>query len=158
MTEKHVASNAWQHRLSKGDFFTIDHHFKNPAWTQSTVQTFEQLNCQPEMIELLEKAKIHNPTSTQSRVIPELRTGRHMIVAAETGGGKTLAYLVPLIESLIRWKSSNSLSPIENAPFAIILAPTRELVSQIEVREREIELNILKEIYRCRICYKYFIN
>jgi superfamily II DNA/RNA helicase len=137
MTEKNVASNAWQHRLSKGDFFTIDHHFKNPSWTQSTVQTFEQLDCKPELVEILQKANIHNPTSTQSRVIPELRTGQHMIVAAETGGGKTLAYLVPLIESLIRWKSSNRLIKIENAPFAIILTPTRELVAQIEVRERE---------------------
>jgi superfamily II DNA/RNA helicase len=136
MTEKHVASNSWQHRLSKGDFFTIDHHFKNPSWTQSIVQTFEQLNCKPEIIEILQKANIHNPTSTQSRVIPELRTGRHMIVAAETGGGKTLAYLLPLIESLLQWKLSNRLIKIENAPFAIILVPTRELVVQIEVRER----------------------
>jgi superfamily II DNA/RNA helicase len=135
MTEKHVASNSWQHRLSKGDFFTIDHHFKNPSWTQSIVQTFEQLNCKPEIIEILQKANIHNPTSTQSRVIPELRTGRHMIVAAETGGGKTLAYLLPLIESLLQWKLSNRLIKIENAPFAIILVPTRELVVQIEVRE-----------------------
>jgi superfamily II DNA/RNA helicase len=85
MSEKHVASNAWQHRLSKGDFFTIDHHVKNPSWTQSTVQTFEQLDCKPEVIEILQKSNIRNPTSTQSRVIPELRTGRHMIVAAETG-------------------------------------------------------------------------
>jgi superfamily II DNA/RNA helicase len=136
MTEKHIASNAWQHRLSKGDFFTIDHHFKNPSWTQSIVQTFEQLNCKPELIEILQKANIHNPTSTQSRVIPELRTGRHMILAGETGGGKTLAYLLPLIESLLHWKSSNHFMKIDNAPFAIILAPTRELVVQIEVRER----------------------
>ncbi|CAF1164398.1 unnamed protein product [Adineta ricciae] len=132
MTEKHVASNAWHHRLSKGDFFTIDHHFKNPSWSQATVSTFEQLECKPELVELLQKANIHNPTATQSRVIPELRTGRHMIVAAETGGGKTLAYLVPLIESLLRCKASNRGVPIENAPFAIILAPTRELVVQIE--------------------------
>ena len=85
MTEKHVASNAWHHRLSKGDFFTIDHHFKNPSWSQSTVSTFEQLECKPELVELLQKANIHSPTATQSRVIPELRTGRHMIIAAETG-------------------------------------------------------------------------
>ena len=52
------------------------------------------------------------------------------------GGGKTLAYLVPLIESLIRWKSLNRLVKLENAPFAIILAPTRELVAQIEVRNQ----------------------
>jgi superfamily II DNA/RNA helicase len=52
------------------------------------------------------------------------------------GGGKTLAYLVPLIESLLQWKSSNRLVQVENAPFAIILAPTRELVAQIEVRNQ----------------------
>lgn len=134
MTEKNIASNAWQHRRSKGDFFTIDQHFKNPSWTQSTVQTFEQLECKPEMIEMLEKVKIRHPTAAQARVIPQLRTGRHMIVAAETGGGKTLAYLLPLMESFVRWRSSNRLVATENAPFAIILAPTRELVAQIEVR------------------------
>ncbi|CAF3587775.1 unnamed protein product [Rotaria socialis] len=143
MTDKHVASGAWQHRLSKGDFFTIDHHFKNPAWTQSTAQTFEQLDCKPEIVEILNKANIHNPTSTQSRVIPRLRSGHHMIVTAETGGGKTLAYLVPLIESLLQWKSAKRLLPMENAPFAIILAPTRELVAQIEhMLEVFQELNI----------------
>lgn len=134
MMEKNVASHAWQHRRSKGDFFTIDHHFKNPSWTQSTVQTFEQLDCKPEMIEMLEKVKIRHPTATQARVIPQLRTGRHMFVAAETGGGKTLAYLLPLVESFVRSRSSKQLVTMENAPFVIILAPTRELVAQIEVR------------------------
>ena len=85
MTEEHVASGAWHHRLSKNDYFTIDHRHKNPSWTQSTAKTFEELDCKPELIEILHKANIHNPTSTQSRVISELRTGRHTIVAAETG-------------------------------------------------------------------------
>lgn len=85
MTEKHVASGAWQHRLSKGDYFTIDQHFKNPAWTQSTAQTFEQLKCKPEIIDRLKKVNIINPTSTQSRAIPQIRSGRHLIVTAETG-------------------------------------------------------------------------
>ncbi|CAF4615781.1 unnamed protein product, partial [Rotaria sp. Silwood2] len=118
------------------DFFTIDYDSKNPSWTQSTVQTFEQLDCKPELIEILKKENIYNPISTQSRVIPQLRTGRHMIVAAEiVGGGQIFAYLVPLIKSLVRWKSSNLLMKMENAPFSIILVPTRELVVQIEVRE-----------------------
>ncbi|CAF2632750.1 unnamed protein product [Rotaria sp. Silwood2] len=56
-----------------------------------------------------------------------------MIVAAEiVGGGQIFAYLVPLIKSLVRWKSSNLLMKMENAPFSIILVPTRELVVQIE--------------------------
>ena len=58
-----------------------------------------------------------------------------MNIEFSLGGGKTLAYLVPLIESLQRWKSTNSLVQVDNAPFAIILVPTRELVGQIEVSE-----------------------
>jgi superfamily II DNA/RNA helicase len=58
---------------------------KNPSWTRATVQTFEQLQCQTDLIEMLRQANIHHPTSTQARVIPELRSGRHMIIAAETG-------------------------------------------------------------------------
>lgn len=46
-----------------------------------------------------------------------------------------MAYLIPLVESLLHWKSSNRLLKAENAPFAIVLAPTRELVCQIEVRK-----------------------
>ena len=49
------------------------------------METFEELQCQPELIESLKKSNIHHPTSTQTRVIPQLRSGRHTIVAAETG-------------------------------------------------------------------------
>ena len=54
------------------------------------MQTFEELQCQPELVQLLQKANIHQPTSTQARVIPELRSGRHNIVAAETGETKPI--------------------------------------------------------------------
>ncbi len=65
---------------------------------------------------------------------------------------------MPLIESLLRWKSSNRLVQTDNAPFAIILAPTRELVIQIEVRRKRTSELILKGNLICRICYKYLIN
>lgn len=83
---------------------------------------------------MLKKSKIFSPTTVQTRAIPQLRTGRHSIVAGETGGGKTLAYLLPLIESLQRAKTRKDFLQTENAPFAIILIPTRELIEQIEVK------------------------
>ncbi|CAF0729244.1 unnamed protein product, partial [Didymodactylos carnosus] len=133
-TEKNVASATWGHQGSKGDYFTIDHHFKNPAWTQSTIETFDLLQCEPKIVEILQNVKIIHPTSAQCRGIPEIRSGRHKILAAETGSGKTLAYLIPIIESLLMMRLQNQTrrEVSENAPFALIMAPTLELVMQIQ--------------------------
>jgi superfamily II DNA/RNA helicase len=64
-------------------------------------------------------------------VKPILR-GQHTMLAAETGCGKTLAYLIPLINQVLEWKS---LLPDElNTPLGLVLVPTRELAHQIYVR------------------------
>ena len=56
----------------------------------------------------------------------------HNLIIAETGGGKTLAYLLPLIETCIRVKQNlkTSLKRGLNQPVGIILVPTRELAFQ----------------------------
>lgn len=50
---------------------------------------------------------------------------------AETGSGKTAAYLIPIIASIINCKKNDTWGSDVNAPLAIIIAPTRELVLQI---------------------------
>ena len=73
------------------------------------MQTFDELQCQPELVQLLQKANIHHPTSTQARVIPELRSGRHNIVAAETGQTNQSNSSL-LIRFLIRRRENTGLS------------------------------------------------
>lgn len=58
----------------------------------------------------------------QAKAIPYLFSGRDMMIQSRTGSGKTGAYLLPLLEMV---------NPLQNATQALILAPTRELASQI---------------------------
>ncbi len=71
------------------------------------------------------------PTPVQSEAIPPALAGRDVVATAQTGTGKTLAFLLPLIQSLIQ----SSPQPEGRPPSgfrALILAPTRELALQIQ--------------------------
>ena len=64
-------------------------------------------------------------TDTQRAAIPHALAGRDIVVCARTGSGKTLSYLVPIVEKLYREKWS-----AEDGLAALILVPTRELGMQ----------------------------
>ncbi len=71
----------------------------------------------------LDRIGYTKPTPIQAVVIPRALTGRDVIGQAQTGTGKTAAFLVPYLD---RWRDVN-----EPGPQALILAPTRELVVQV---------------------------
>jgi ATP-dependent RNA helicase RhlE len=64
------------------------------------------------------------PTPVQSESIPPALEGRDVVATAQTGTGKTLAFVLPVLESLLK-------QPIETGVSAVILSPTRELAIQI---------------------------
>ena len=64
------------------------------------------------------------PTPVQARTIPVALEGRDVVATAQTGTGKTLAFLLPMLEVLSRSQASGK-------PEAVILTPTRELAIQI---------------------------
>jgi len=63
---------------------------------------------------------IHNPTIVQEKAIPLVLNGQNVIVQSKTGTGKTLAYILPIIENMKFIKNE-----------CLIIAPTRELTKQI---------------------------
>ncbi|MGA8266868.1 MAG: DEAD/DEAH box helicase, partial [Candidatus Acidiferrales bacterium] len=63
------------------------------------------------------------PTPVQAAAIPEALKGKDVLATAQTGTGKTLAFLVPIIEKLLR-QDGRGIS-------ALVLVPTRELAMQI---------------------------
>jgi ATP-dependent RNA helicase DeaD len=85
---------------------------------------FHDLGLNPEVLAALGRVGYADPTPIQASLIPEALAGRDVIGQAQTGTGKTAAFLVPFFNS---WKY------VEGAPGpqAIILAPTRELVVQV---------------------------
>ena len=70
------------------------------------------------------------PTPIQARTIPPLVAGKDLLGIAETGSGKTAAFALPILQRL----SHRREPPLPGAPRALILAPTRELASQIGQR------------------------
>ena len=81
-----------------------------------------------EPIERALRARDHVvPTPIQTRAIPELLTGRDLLGIAQTGTGKTAAFVLPLLHRLSRQRANNG----QRGPRALVLAPTRELAIQI---------------------------
>jgi len=84
--------------------------------------TFESLGLPQPLVEAIKDIGWLKPTEIQLQAIPEAMTGRDIIGLAETGSGKTGAFAIPIISSLL-----------ENPQrlYAVVLAPTRELAFQI---------------------------
>lgn len=86
--------------------------------------TFEELNLGKALTNALTDMGISHPTLIQERTFPVIMAGRDIVGIAQTGTGKTLAYLLPLVKM---WKFTK-----ERHPQILIIVPTRELVVQIE--------------------------
>lgn len=82
----------------------------------------------PEILNALDKKGYTHPTPIQEQSIPTLLKGKDMIGIAQTGTGKTAAFLLPIIQKLAGNKKKAKAARMR----ALILTPTRELASQIE--------------------------
>lgn len=83
---------------------------------------FIELGISSELSERLKKLRIETPTQVQVKSIPHILQGKDVIAQAQTGTGKTLAFLLPIIEQI-------DLSSTDTQ--ALIISPTRELAIQI---------------------------
>ncbi|WP_169569629.1 DEAD/DEAH box helicase [Sneathiella limimaris] len=88
---------------------------------------FSDLQLVGPLLRALEKQNFTEPTEIQKRAIPALLDGQDLMGIAQTGGGKTAAFLLPLLQSL----QHDRKRPKPNKPTSVILAPTRELALQI---------------------------
>ncbi|SMF15103.1 ATP-dependent RNA helicase DeaD [Paenibacillus barengoltzii] len=91
--------------------------------------TFESLNVSPLLVRKLQGQGIVNPTPVQAAAIPVLQSGEDAIVQAQTGTGKTLAFLLPILEKI---------RPERPEAQALIITPTRELAIQITAEARKL--------------------
>jgi len=86
---------------------------------------FEQYALHERLLKALEPLNISEPTPVQHEAIPAAITGQDLIVSAETGSGKTAAFLLPTLHRLLEHDAPKS------GTRALILTPTRELCRQV---------------------------
>src|SRR5262245_47622911 len=95
---------------------------------------FSQLGLAPAQIRACESLGYTEPTQIQQQAIPVVLEGRDLIGCAETGTGKTAAFLLPILQKL----STRQRPGVR----VLVLAPTRELALQIE--KNYVAMNVVK--------------
>jgi ATP-dependent RNA helicase RhlE len=87
------------------------------------VQSFSDLNLSGQLLRALADMGLETPTPIQAKAFPIIMSGRDVVGVAQTGTGKTFAYLLPILRNFTFLKQNN--------PRVVILVPTRELVLQL---------------------------
>ncbi len=90
---------------------------------------FENFSLNPQILKAVDEQGYTAPTEIQEKAIPRILSGQQIIGIAQTGTGKTAAYILPI---LMRLKFS-----MEEGPRALILVPTKELSIQVEREARK---------------------
>ncbi|XP_054805610.1 DEAD-box ATP-dependent RNA helicase 46 [Prosopis cineraria] len=89
--------------------------------------TFDAAGFPPEILREIYSAGFSTPTPIQAQTWPVALQGRDIVAIAKTGSGKTLGYLMPAF-MILRQRRNNP----QNGPTVLVLAPTRELATQIQ--------------------------
>jgi ATP-dependent RNA helicase RhlE len=92
--------------------------------------TFADLNLAPELLRAVAAEGYTEPTPIQEQAIPHVLQGRDLLGAAQTGTGKTAAFVLPIMH-LLKPFATPSPSPARHPVRALVLTPTRELAVQI---------------------------
>ena len=102
------------------------------------IVNFEALGISETLMARLAEQGIDKPTPIQQQAIPVLLSGQDLMGLAQTGTGKTAAYLLPLIQKL----SEGAKGKGPRRPKVLVLAPTRELAHQISISLRDFSRGI----------------
>ena len=87
------------------------------------MSSFEQFNLPKSLQKAIDEMGLTTPTPIQERSFPVIMSGRDVMGIAQTGTGKTYAYLLPILK---QWKFTPT-----HTPKVVIIVPTRELVVQV---------------------------
>jgi len=93
--------------------------------------SFDTLGLMPELLRAVRESGYEHPTPVQAQAIPLVLAGRDLLAGAQTGTGKTAAFVLPILQ-LLAPQASTSTSPARHAIRCLVLTPTRELAMQIE--------------------------
>lgn len=137
-------SNNFSRRRSPNRGFSRDAYIDERRYISAPVQpqttnamystdiTFADFALNPALKNNIANNNYKTPTQIQAQTIPQILQGKDVLALATTGSGKTAAFLIPMINKVIQ-------NPAEKC---LIIAPTRELVSQIQMELRKFSFGL----------------
>ena len=139
-------------KMKKMEQFLLEHRAvleapgEAPGLLPEPIRSFEDAKFPEEVLRHLKNAGFQQPTPIQAISWPIAMAGEDLVALAETGSGKTLAYLIPGMLKALKALSEKDLkenrrdenqselqSDFQSAPICLVLAPSRELVLQIQL-------------------------
>ncbi len=120
---------------------------------KNMINEFSSFKLSPTLLSAIKKVAYARPTPIQAEAIPAILTGGDVLASAETGSGKTAAFVLPLLQKITEQKEEDGWMVSKGAHVrALILVPTRELVVQIRDEVKALAQDIKPEI-RCMSVY-----
>merc|ERR1711970_909222 len=101
------------------------------------ISSFEKMGLRQILMDNIQKSGYKKPTPIQKTAIPCIMNGRDLMACAQTGSGKTAAFLLPIIHKILEDGDESNSGDSPQKPSAIIIAPTRELAVQIKDEARK---------------------
>ena len=114
--------------------------------------TFEDFDLNRQLMNAIEEAGYQTPTPIQEQTIPLILAGHDVLGIAQTGTGKTAAYLLPILMK-VKYAQGTAMR-------ALILAPTRELVMQIDEATKQRRHDAIMQVQQniSRLKHQAFIG
>lgn len=153
-TEDDVEAVFDMQKISEGLMFnkffdaevTLTSAGKNVLARTAPCKTFEDAQFTERMQQNVNHAGYKKTTPIQQYSIPLIRDGHDIMACAQTGSGKTAAFLLPIMSKLIGDSDLNTAGECGCYPRCIILTPTRELADQIYNEGRKFSYQTMMEI------------
>ena len=98
--------------------------------------TFDELNLAPAIMKAVREQGYETPTPIQAQAIPAVLAGQDLLAGAQTGTGKTAAFVLPLLDRLSREEAPRNKFGGKGLR-ALVMTPTRELAAQVEESVRQ---------------------
>ncbi|CAN1220824.1 DEAD-box ATP-dependent RNA helicase 39 [Linum grandiflorum] len=98
---------------------------------KTSVGSFQELGLSDEVMNSLKEMGIDVPTEIQCLGVPAVLQGQSVVLGSHTGSGKTLSYLLPIVQLIREDEALSGRMMKPNRPRAVVLCPTRELSEQV---------------------------
>ncbi|CAF1058937.1 unnamed protein product [Adineta steineri] len=126
---------------TKGENFGKYHRTQarcTPEGRVKAIELYEEANLGTQVLSNIRRAHFEEPTPIQRYALPCIRQQDDLMACAQTGSGKTAAFLLPIISNLLEYHADELAERFHPpAPFCLIVSPTRELALQTEREARK---------------------